>query len=165
MKWQAACFFWKTQKLHESCGCNEEKINQCLSIRVKAAIIQLPQVENISFTKGTKFLGSLKHVYWKSQSCVKTNLGHTVSFYEKRSQGSALCKCGLPYLLLLWLGENDLLAWRWYPSYFRKLNIMNIVVMQKNEPVYFSGKCKTATIQISLGEYIAFAIRPQFPCS
>lgn len=110
MKWQAPCcfFFLKTQKLHESCGCNKEKINQCLSIRVEAAIIQLPEVENITFTIRDKFPGSQKHVYWQFQSSVKTNLGPTVSSYEKRSQGSAFCKCQLPYVLLLWSSESVL---------------------------------------------------------
>lgn len=101
-------FFLKTQKLHESCGCNKEKINQCLSIRVEAAIIQLPEVENITFTIRDKFPGSQKHVYWQFQSSVKTKLGPTVSSYEKRSQGSAFCKCQLPYVLLLWSSESVL---------------------------------------------------------
>ena len=42
------------------------------------------------------------------QRFVKTLLGHTVLFSEKRGQSKVFCRYWLPYMLLFWLGESVL---------------------------------------------------------
>lgn len=89
--------------------------------------------ENTAFSFRSQFQGSQKHVSLPIQSCVRTYLGHTIPFREKRSQGTVFCECWLPHLLLPWLGEtvmsNDFPARseKWSVS-LKKLKYLNKVI-------------------------------------
>ena len=61
--------------------------------QVEAAIIALPQVENIAFTIRAQFPGSQKNVSLNFESFVKTHLGNTVPYHEKSGQGRVFREC------------------------------------------------------------------------
>ena len=58
-----------------------------MSVRFESESNQLSQGENIAFAIRPPFPGSLKRVSLKFQSCIKTHLGQTILFDEKRGQG------------------------------------------------------------------------------
>ena len=78
-----------------SCCGNEEKNVAVWGFfgRFLPATETLSQGENTAFAIRSQFLGSQKSVSLQFQSCVKTNLGCTVPFYEKRYQGIPVCEC------------------------------------------------------------------------
>ena len=177
-KWQAACFFWKTQKLNQNCCCHEEKNEPvCFSGRFEAGIIQLINVENTCFTIRAQFPVSQKHVSWQLQSCLKIHLGHIVPFHEKRCQGRLFSENWFPYLLLL--GETilsgDFPAWSWKESVaFIKLQNLTkaIALMRKMKQCVF-----LAVLRLKLSSFHSVKIlllpsgpnsqvhKIMFPCS
>ena len=80
--------------IDQSFSCNKE-INEaeCFSGGFEAGTLRLSPGKYIAFAIRPQFPGSLKHGSLKFQSCVKTNLGCTVPFYEKRYQGIPVCEC------------------------------------------------------------------------
>ena len=107
------------------------------------------------------------------ESCVKTLLGCTVRFHEKRGQGRVFCECRLPYLLLTLINWNGTLKWllskKWQEAcFFSKTQILDQNCCwseEKNQPAYFSWRCEAATILLSQVENTAFEIMPQIPGS
>ena len=64
---------------------NEEKHERvCFPGRFVAVIIQVSQGKNPPFAIRPQFPSSQKHVSQQLQSCVKTPLGHSVTFHQKR---------------------------------------------------------------------------------
>ena len=149
-KKEAAHYFQKAQKLDQSC-CNEEKSEPvCFSCRFEVAIIQLPPVENITFTIRAQFPGSHNHVSWLLQSCVKTHVAYTVPLYM-RKKVTEHCECWLTYLSLTWLGEtvvsDDFPAWSSkQPVFSRKLKKLteDVVMQRKMNRCILSGRFEAA---------------------
>ena len=84
-KRQAACCLQKHEKLDQICCYNEEKHERvCFPGRFVAVIIQVSQGKNPPFAIRPQFPSSQKHVSQQLQSCVKTPLGHSVTFHQKR---------------------------------------------------------------------------------
>ena len=74
----------------------KRKMNQGVFLSIEAAIFQLSQEENTAFANGPQCPGSEKHDSLQFLSCVKTQLGHTAPFHEKRDQGKVFYECWIP---------------------------------------------------------------------
>ena len=126
----------------------KSKMNQWLfSYKYEAIIIQLPQVENIGFTKRAQFASSKRHVSWLFKKCVKTHLQHTIPFHEEKCQEHILwVLTAIPvFTLIRWISTVS-----WLPSMKSKTSFLFQNAQnhyqscccneEKNEPVCFSGK-------------------------
>jgi len=149
MTFQQRVFLQKTQILEQSSHCNiEENEPVCFYCWFQAVCIQLSQWENMTFVIRPQFPDLQVHVSLKFQSYVKTILGHTVTFHEKRGEGRDFCVCWLPYLLLPWIGKtllSDDFPKRSgkQPLSFRRLKYLTTVVVvikrKMNQCVFQAG--------------------------
>ena len=106
---------------------------------------------NTAFTVKSEFPGSQTHVLLQFQNCVKTNLGHTVPFHEKKvgRECSVTVVCPAVVTQIRW---NCILRWlpskKWQTgSFFQKgrtLEQSSCCNGKKSEPVCFSGRLKVA---------------------
>ena len=82
----------ETQIIDQSCCYSVENDQpMCFSIRFEAATIQHSQGENTDFILRPQFPCLQKQVSLHFQSFVKTHLGHTIPFHEKRDRGRLFC--------------------------------------------------------------------------
>lgn len=101
------------------------------------------------------------------QSCVKTQVGHTVSSCDKRDHGWAFCVLTaiIVVALIRWDSIRWLLREMWQVAcFFQKNQILDESCYneKKNKSVCLSGRFEGSTFQLSQGYYTNLAIRPQF---
>lgn len=137
----------------------------------KTVNIQLSEGDNTNFAIRLQFPVSQKHVSLKFQNCVKTHLGHTIPFHEKRGQGRVFCECGLPYQLLRWLGESvvrEISSLKQQADCFWKLKylIKAVALMKgkKNEHCVFLAGLRLHLSRFHRGN-TAFTVKSEFPGS
>ena len=102
------------------------------------------------------------------QSCVKTQVGHTVLSCDKRGHGWVFCVLTAIIVVAL-IRWNSTIRWlpreMWHAAcFFQKNQILeeSCYNEKKNKSVCLSGRFEGSTFQLSQGYYTNLAIRPQF---
>ena len=157
----------------QSCCCNKEK-NEigCFPCSFEEAIIQLSQGENTSFAIRPQFPGLQKHALLEFLCLINTPINTLYYSMRKEVRGeSSVSVTGIPVVTLIrW---NCPVRWipskMWHAAFLlQKTQIFDQMCCwneEKNEAVCLSSRFEGATILLTQGEIIAFAIRPEFPGS